>query len=98
MALTKKDVEHIADLARLTLTESEKDIMAEQLSSILEYVAQLQKVDTGKITYQYQVEGLENAVVQDEVDACDTETRDSVLKSMPDRVGDLLKVKGVFGE
>ncbi len=98
MVLTKKDIEHIADLARLELTESEGNMAVGHLSSILEYVAQLQKVDTEGITYQYQVEGLEHAVVSDEVDICDTHTRDSIVTSMPDRVGDLLKVKGVFGE
>ena len=49
MSLTKEEVEHIAELARLELTEEEKARYREQLSAILEYAARLQTVDTGHI-------------------------------------------------
>jgi len=46
MSLTLAEVEHIADLARLRLTEGEKARYRQQLSTILDYVAQLQALDT----------------------------------------------------
>lgn len=46
MSLTLKEVEHIADLARLELTDEEKARYREQLSAILDYVAQLRELDT----------------------------------------------------
>jgi aspartyl-tRNA(Asn)/glutamyl-tRNA(Gln) amidotransferase subunit C len=46
MALTLQEVEHIAKLARLSLTTAEKELYREQLSAILEYAARLQAVDT----------------------------------------------------
>ena len=46
MSLTLEEVEHIADLARLCLTDEEKGRYRLQLSAILEYVAQLQALDT----------------------------------------------------
>lgn len=46
MTLTLQEVEHIALLARLELTDEEKQRYQQQLSHILEYVAQLQKLDT----------------------------------------------------
>jgi len=46
MTLTLKEVEHIAMLARLDLTEDEKKRYQQQLSTILEHVAQLQELDT----------------------------------------------------
>ncbi len=49
MRLTKQEVEHIADLARLELTEEEKDRYREQLSEILDYAARLQALDTSHI-------------------------------------------------
>ena len=49
MSLTKREVEHIAELARLELTEAEKDRYREQLSAILEYAARLQSLDTSQI-------------------------------------------------
>ena len=49
MALTIEEVEHIAELARLRLTEEEKNRYREQLSAILDYAARLQELDTAGI-------------------------------------------------
>jgi len=49
MALTLDEVEHIAALARLHLTNEEKNRFREQLSAILEYASRLQTLDTRDI-------------------------------------------------
>jgi aspartyl-tRNA(Asn)/glutamyl-tRNA(Gln) amidotransferase subunit C len=49
MSLTKEEVEHIAELARLELSEEEKARYREQLSDILDYAARLQALDTSHI-------------------------------------------------
>jgi aspartyl-tRNA(Asn)/glutamyl-tRNA(Gln) amidotransferase subunit C len=49
MSLSLNEVEHIAKLARLTLTDEEKALYREQLSAILEHFVQLQQVDTDHI-------------------------------------------------
>jgi len=49
MILTLEEVEHIAELARLRLTETEKERYREQLSAILDYAARLQDLDTAGI-------------------------------------------------
>lgn len=49
MSLSEEEVEHIADLARLRLTEVEKKRYGQQLSAILDYFTQLQRLDTGGI-------------------------------------------------
>ena len=49
MTLTLAEVEHIAELARLDLSEAEKTRFREQLSAILDYAARLQELDTGDI-------------------------------------------------
>jgi aspartyl-tRNA(Asn)/glutamyl-tRNA(Gln) amidotransferase subunit C len=46
MKLSMDEVEHIANLARLELTEAEKEQYRQQLSAILEHVARLQELDT----------------------------------------------------
>lgn len=96
MKLTKDDISHIASLARLELQPGEEVVLAEKLSAILEYVGQLQGVDTDAIDYQYQVDDIMNIMAPDEVVVQDEETRSLILDGMPDRAGDLLKVKGVF--
>jgi aspartyl-tRNA(Asn)/glutamyl-tRNA(Gln) amidotransferase subunit C len=49
MSLTLDEVEHIAILARLQLSEEEKSRFREQLSAILDYAARLQALDTSGI-------------------------------------------------
>lgn len=49
MQLTIQEVEHIAELAKLELSEIEKEQYREQLSSILDYVAMLQDLNTDDI-------------------------------------------------
>ena len=46
MSLTLSEIEHIAELARLELTDEEKERFRQQLSEILEYAARLQTVNT----------------------------------------------------
>ena len=48
--LTREEVEHIAHLARLHLTDEEKERYREQLSDILAHVAKLQELDTENVT------------------------------------------------
>ncbi len=49
MALTREEVEHIADLAKLGLSEEEIETLREHLSAILEYAAILERLDTDAI-------------------------------------------------
>lgn len=49
MAITKNDVEKIAELARLDLTAEETDLFTEQLSSIIGYIEKLNEIDTADI-------------------------------------------------
>lgn len=49
MKLSREEVEHIAQLARLELSEAEKDRYREQLSDILAYAERLQALDTSQI-------------------------------------------------
>lgn len=50
MSLTREEVEHIALLARLELSESEMERYQQQLSDILDHIAKLQALDTTDIS------------------------------------------------
>lgn len=63
--LSAHQVNHIAKLAQLTLTEDEVTKFQGQLSSILEYVNKLQEVDTSGVEETSQVTGLENVWRED---------------------------------
>lgn len=49
MSITPKDVEHVARLARLELSDSEKDQFTEQLNAILKYAEKLNGLDTENV-------------------------------------------------
>ncbi|MFQ6057318.1 MAG: Asp-tRNA(Asn)/Glu-tRNA(Gln) amidotransferase subunit GatC [Anaerolineae bacterium] len=67
MRLSREEVEHIAELAKLGLTEEEKEKFSQQLSAILEYAQMLQQLDTEAIPPTAQVIALRNVMRPDEV-------------------------------
>lgn len=98
MKLESQDIDHIAKLARLHLSEEEKTMYADQLSAVFGYVAMLQEVDTDGVPETSQVTGLEDVVREDVVKECDEETRRKIIEQFPSKMGNLLKVKAVFTE
>jgi aspartyl-tRNA(Asn)/glutamyl-tRNA(Gln) amidotransferase subunit C len=97
MTLTPQEIEHIAALARLSLTDEEKAAFQRQLSSILDYVGQLQKVDTSGVEPMSHSVEVGNVLRADEVRACEEGTRKAMIDAFPEKDGALLKVKAVFG-
>jgi len=67
MKLNREKVEHIAELARLALSDEEKTLYQEQLSTILEHFERLQELDTGAIPPTATVLPLRNVMRDDAV-------------------------------
>lgn len=63
--ITVKDVEHVAKLARLELTEDEKVLYTKQLGDVLKYVDQMNEVDTSNVKPMTQVVDLVNVMRED---------------------------------
>jgi aspartyl-tRNA(Asn)/glutamyl-tRNA(Gln) amidotransferase subunit C len=95
MALTIADVEHVASLARLGLTDDEKERLRDQLSSILEHINALSELDTDAIPPTAQVIALTN-VLRDDV-ATGSLPRSSVLKNAPRSNEGFFEVDAVLG-
>ena len=66
MKISKKEVEHVAHLARLTLGEEELEKMTGQLDNILSYVAKLDELDTRLVAPTSHVFSVNNAFREDE--------------------------------
>jgi aspartyl-tRNA(Asn)/glutamyl-tRNA(Gln) amidotransferase subunit C len=64
--LSDSEVEHIAKLARLTVSEGEKEKLKKDLSAILGYIEKLNSADTSSVEPLYQTTGLVNATRTDE--------------------------------
>jgi len=94
MAISREDVEHIAFLARLGLSEDEKRIFQEQLSGILEYMKTLAELDTSDIAPTAQVIPLRNVMRPDAISP--SLPREAVLANAPDRENDFLRVPPVL--
>lgn len=81
MRLTIADVEHVAALARLGLSEPEKERLRDQLSSILGHINALDELDTAAIPPTAQVIALTNVMREDEVRP--SLPREAVLANAP---------------
>ena len=64
--LRKEEIEHIGWLARIELSEAEKELFEKQLSSILDYFAVLDELDTEDVAPTYNVIGIKDVVRKDE--------------------------------
>jgi len=95
MSITREEIEHVAALARLSLSETEKVSLANQLGAVLSYIDQLQVVDTSGVEPTAQVSGLTDVWRTDEVKSWDEEEL-GVALSQGDREGHYIKVKKVL--
>lgn len=93
--LSKKDVEHIAKLSRLELTNAEKEKFADQLSNVLNYFDQLNEVDTANVEPTAQVTGLVNVMAEDKTKESAVNHKD-IEKNAPSFEEGSYKVPGVF--
>lgn len=67
MKLDRATVDHVAALARLGLTDAEKERLRDQLSSVLDHISMLEEVDTDAIPPTAQVIELQSVMRDDEV-------------------------------
>jgi len=65
MKISKEEIEHIAVLSRLSLSEEEKELFGPQLSGILDYVEKLNELDTNDIEPTSHVITLTNVMRDD---------------------------------
>lgn len=96
MSVTLKDVEHVAELARLSFSEEEKVRLTGELNTVLAYMEQLNRLDTTNVEPLSQVIPLEN-VFRDDVQTPGV-TREEALRNAPARSEEFFRVPRVIGE
>jgi aspartyl-tRNA(Asn)/glutamyl-tRNA(Gln) amidotransferase subunit C len=96
MAISKQDVEHVARLARLSLTEDEKERFTAQLGSILGYIEKLQQLNTDNVSLTTHVLPVSNVWREDVMETSVLGSPDEILANAPDREGPFFKVKKVI--
>lgn len=99
--ISDKEITHIAKLARLKLTDEEQSKFKKELSSVLEYVEQLNKLDTENVPPLAQTTGIVNAFREDahRGDFRDSdELHDKLVGQAPHKEGRFVKVKQVISK
>lgn len=92
------DVQHLATLSRLSVSEIEREKYERQIGSILEYLSKLGEVDTTDVPELAHPAVLENVWAEDEIHERSSEQRNAMIEAFPNRAGDLLSVPAVFEE
>ncbi len=94
MKITKQEVEHVATLARLELTDEEKEKLTDQLSNILTYVDKLNELDTTGVAPTSHVLDINNVMRDDIPDT--SLTRERALANAPEKAAGHYKVPKII--
>jgi aspartyl-tRNA(Asn)/glutamyl-tRNA(Gln) amidotransferase subunit C len=93
MKITKETIEHVANLARLNLTEQEKEKLTIEMASILSYVDKLNELDTTDIEPRSHVLPMKN-VFREDITAKSYD-REKILGNAPSQEDGCFKVPKV---
>ena len=96
LPLSRQEVQHIARLARLGLSEEDIDRFREQLADILDYFQRLRQVNTDDVPPTAHTLPLHNVLRDDEPQP--SYDKEDVLANAPQRQGDLFRVRAILEE
>jgi aspartyl-tRNA(Asn)/glutamyl-tRNA(Gln) amidotransferase subunit C len=96
MKLSHQEVLHIANLAKVGVTEDDLEVFSQQLSNILENFSVLQKINTDGITPTAQSIVLQNVIKCDDIKT--SMSADDVLANAPQKESEFFKIKIVLEE
>jgi len=96
--LTKKDIKHIARLAKLEISEKEIVKFQKQLSLIIGYVSELEEANTNNVKPTSQTTGLENVKREDLVDQNDNLSLEEALSGTENTHNGYFKVSAILEE
>ena len=94
MAVTIKDVEHIAKLAKLKFNDAEKEKLRGELNKILEYIDKLNELDLTNVEPMENMNEAENVFREDVTGP--SLTKEEVLKNAPSKTDNFFKVPKVL--
>ncbi|MCX7710775.1 MAG: Asp-tRNA(Asn)/Glu-tRNA(Gln) amidotransferase subunit GatC [Clostridia bacterium] len=93
MKVTKETIEHVANLARLNLTEQEKEKLTTEMEDIISYVDKLNELDTSGVSPTAHVIPIKNVFREDEAKA--SYDREKILANAPSTENGCFKVPKV---
>ena len=93
--IKSEELQHLANLARINLTEDDKKTLIKEFDSILGYVDQLKKVDVS-LDAEGRVGAVKNIMRPDVAISGDVAEREALLDEAPHRVDDFVAVKKII--
>ncbi|OGZ17443.1 MAG: asparaginyl/glutamyl-tRNA amidotransferase subunit C [Candidatus Nealsonbacteria bacterium RBG_13_36_15] len=94
--ISKKEVEHIAKLARLGVSQKEVNKFQKELSKILDYFKKLEEMDISDVEPTSHSVLLENIKREDKADPQEIETKKDLLEAVPKEKEGYIKVKSIL--
>lgn len=94
--ITMRDVEHVARLSRLALTDQEKERMRRELDGILSYIDKLRALDTANVPPTSHAVPMTNVMREDEPRP--SLAQDEMLANAPERSGEFFRVPKIIEE
>ena len=95
MEIKREDILHLADLSELSLSEKEAESLEKDLQGIINYISQINELDTENVEPTYQVFEMENVWRKDEVLPQDA-TREQLLSLTKEEKDNQIKVPKVL--
>jgi len=94
MSLSEKEVEHIAELAKIKITEKEKKQFTKQFNEILQFFHQLDEIDISLIKPTFHVVDIKNRFRDDHIET--TLSTEETLKNAPKKEKNFFKAPKLF--
>ncbi len=94
MKIDRKEVEHVAQLARLKFDDEQIEMLLKQMNSILDYFDKLQELDTGDIEPTSHAVAVNNVFRDDKVE--ESPDKELLLKNAPSQEKGCFKVPKVI--
>lgn len=95
--ITLKELEHLAALSRIKLTDDDKKSLIKEFDSIFAYIDELKKVPV-KMDAEGRVGAVKNVMRADAATPISADDRERLLNEAPDRAGDFIAVKKIIAQ
>ncbi len=94
----KKQIKHIAELAKLNLRAHKEDKLLEEVASILDYIKVLEEVDVKGIEAMGHIQEEENILKKDKIKETKDEAKKNILDSAPEKKSNYFKVDTILNK
>jgi aspartyl-tRNA(Asn)/glutamyl-tRNA(Gln) amidotransferase subunit C len=94
--LSKEEVQKIANLARIEITDGEAEEYSKELSDILGFVEKLNEADTERVEPIAHITGAKNVTRGDKIIEYSEDTKKGIINNFPEKKDRFDKVKAVF--